>query len=287
MYIDAASVRYLEGVGGIHKVLLPVEQNTFFLEQTLIIKSGVVLDGAGGTLLPSESFSGQFLVATDLGATTAGVVNAEMNGNDEVTDAVMIIGENSNKVFVYNNKFVHNNSARTQSLAGDGGATTGLKLGSNTSQVYIDSNSFRYVPSGIAITGQQSTGVYINYNTFNHWRQRAIYVVARQKPHSNINIVRNRINPPLKGTIKQPIAFQRTASSRGATNVDIVENNIFGGKVPHLKKGVTSNNGTADSVSLHEVSNFKISSNCITNGGEVGIVVECDVILDDIIGGVA
>jgi len=129
------------------------------------------------------------------------------------------------------------------------------------------------VPSGIAITGQQSTGVYINYNTFNHWRQRAIYVVARQKPHSNINIVRNRINPPLKGTIKQPIAFQRTASSRGATNVDIVENNMFGGKVPHLKKGVTFNNGTADSVSLHEVSNFKISSNCITNGGEVGIVV--------------
>lgn len=254
-------------------LVMPVKAGPYLIDETIQLETGVMLNGNGQELRASGSHLGESLIEIKKGAKSVGVFNTILYGTERVESGLVQVKPNCQAVLIYNNSFRNELPHGVRDQDGHVDNLAGVRISKDVNRVYVDNNFFVHVSSGIIVTADNTTNVHLNYNRISEWRVRGIYISAGARGSERIFINNNRINPPKKGPIKQPVAIQRTANSPGASHVHVRNNYIMGSGEPHIKYEPESNRGTADQISLHEVSEFVVMNNCLYNGGESGIMV--------------
>jgi len=288
--IDLAEERFIRN-GGIHRVVLAEKIWAYVLTSTLTIPSWVLLDGRDQTLLIHRDVILNDMVRFTSWSTHAWVYKTKLNANQNIRNQgnllwswIINIPEDSSFIFLYDNILISDRVENRDSV-GNNDVVAWIYIGDYVSKVYVDSNIFTHVPTGINILWKWANNIRVTHNTFANWRLRAIYVRGTLDPIHSLTYAHNRITPPKYGTVRQPIAFHAWIVpwevSGHTYNVKIYDNYIRGDDVPHVveidletgKRITTSTNGTADMISLHRVRDFSITRNCILNGGELWMAI--------------
>ena len=188
-------------------------------------------------------------------------------------------------------------------------ATEGPREGARCWDIYITNNTIRYSSRPIECVANRVDGLIIEGNVILNWRIRSMFFFRsfyrsddqpELRSSRNIEICNNQIGPPVVGQHpRQPIAFQAQLLDLDTSptfptrfyRVEVVQNEIIGAQddlhdtgylteelpfvrneeVDQLDDGRDTTTGTADMISLHYCSVFRVSYNEVSKGGELGI----------------
>ncbi len=275
-YIDKANAEWRKSPSRqMIRVALAQDDLPTRLQTTVTLRSGVLLDGNGQSVIAHQNFTGNngslFISAPN--SKHVGLYNMRMFSNESVSRALFDIRAGSSYVYVYNNEFADESDLDHETISGRVNRLRAVSLASNVSHVYIDNNFFFRINTGVSAIGNKVSNLYVTYNRFQKWRSHGVNVITQTDRSSNIYVLNNLFGIPLKGTIKRPIAIQKIDGSPGSKNVHIKNNTIFGTGDPHIHEAKDSNRATADMIALARVDGFVVSHNCVHRAGEAGIAI--------------
>ncbi|WP_207891411.1 right-handed parallel beta-helix repeat-containing protein [Nocardioides jejuensis] len=230
-----------------------------YVVRHLTIPSGVTLAGdrsrpallASGQTPLWIALSGSGVVLSDLTLRTRGVVSA----------AGVRIGQGSDGVSLRNVSLEAPGDRPPLALVDVGGSTRNVTLDGCT--LVGGSNGFRLIGAADGIT--------LTANHFAGWRDRAIWFAGTHDgaPRS-VRVDNNTVRPHAPGgRVRQPIQFTGF-DSRPTVDVAVTNNRVTGPGTDYLDP---LRPGSADLISLHHCSDFRVTGNLAQGGGEVGITV--------------
>ncbi len=271
----------------IQRVLLQEQDLPYILYESINLPSWVLLDWNDQRILIHKDYILNDMIRIEKDSNHTWVYNMAFNSNQNIRNrnsinwsGIVNISDNANHVFLYENLFI-SDKVENRDIIGNNDSIAWVHVWNKVSRVFIDSNHFSHVPTGVNIIWAWASDIRITHNTFSHWRLRSIYTRGNADPINKLIFAHNRINIPKFWTVRQPIAFHTWEDAQPTYDVNIYDNVIQGADVPHiairdLEAGTvntTSTNGTADMISIHNVDNFSIVRNCVINGWEVGITI--------------
>ncbi len=254
---DGAIKGAIDAVGGGGEVHFP--PGVFHVIGQVVIKSGVQLIGHNATLKAGKPMGGVLLV--EPGAANVGIValRIEATGCEFALKATK-----ASRLRVKDCEFL-GPIERGHLIDFDGLVT----------DAEIESSSFADTMHGIRLRGPVERAK-IEGCTFKNWLHHAVYLVADKSSGPQYpRVIGNRFQSPKsgKGGARQMIVAYPDPENLAVNMVGLqVLNNTCTGPSEHYDRNSETSRGTADQISIHYTSDFEISGNVSSGGGENGIV---------------
>ncbi|MGH3501683.1 MAG: glycosyl hydrolase family 28-related protein [Nocardioidaceae bacterium] len=230
---------------------------TYAIAGTLSIPARVTLDGGGvATLKATSTVTGGWIDPPGSGgATVRGMI---LDGNEQVTGR-LITPKSDCLIEACVLKNITSSGSAAVRIYDPTETTVRDCLLDNVFQAF-------YIGGG--------TDIHILGNRIINWIQRVIYVVTDSSTACHqLDIIGNRVSDldlgNANGTVRQPISFQG-AQTNPSTNVRVNDNVVIG---PDRAYTASTNPGTADQISLHDVKGFQVTGNISVYGGDLGVTL--------------
>lgn len=228
-----------------------------YLCRALTLKSGVKLRGPGATL----KITGAAIAIWIQGAASSvdiAVEDITLDANSLVTSTMVQPGTSAAGFAVRRCKLINASSA----------GVIGVDTRDLGKKIVIEDNEFNNVDTPVRVNKDPSN-VRIRGNWMRNWGSRAIYVLGTAtQAVTDLEILNNIITDVVTtATTRQPIAFSGN-DANPFRRVKVNYNTVIG---PNLAN--TTNDGTADQISLHRCEDFEVIGNVSAFGGDVGITI--------------